>query len=177
MRHGESVYNVRGLCNDDPARPVNLTDAGRRQAADAAGRLRDAPFAHILISELPRARETAEIVNRHHRVPITADPRLNDIRTGFDGRPVAAYFAAMGPDRLDGVPPGGESLRQYQHRVGGFLDWLERQAWAGVLVVAHEETLRVVIARYRGLDEDAMAGLEIGNCEAVRFDLPATGGG
>ncbi len=31
MRHGQTNYNVLGLCNDDPARPVHLTDLGIEQ--------------------------------------------------------------------------------------------------------------------------------------------------
>ena len=59
MRHGQSEYNILGLCNDDPARKVRLTEQGRRQAERAAGELREAPLERIFCSELPRTRETA----------------------------------------------------------------------------------------------------------------------
>jgi broad specificity phosphatase PhoE len=173
LRHGESTYNVQGLCNDDPARPVPLTARGRRQAEAAADTLRDAPLERIFTSALPRCRETAAILDRHHGVPVVVDGRLNDIRTGFDGRPVAEYFAATGQDRWQVAAPGGETLAAYAERVTGFLAWLEAQAFAAVAVVAHEETLRVVAARYRGLDRRAMEQVQAENAVPELFVLPA----
>ena len=169
MRHGETDYNLRALCNDDPRVDVHLTAHGIAQAKAASEKLREVPLDAILISELPRTRQTAEIVNRYHGAPILVRPELNDIRSGFEGRPVTAYFAAVGADRMDLRPPGGESLRDYQARVLPVLDWLRERCWTTVLIVAHEETLRVLAAALRDLSEDRMLGLNFGNCEIVEF--------
>lgn len=173
MRHGQTNYNVLGLCNDDPTKNVHLTALGRQQAQTAAQQLTSVPLDQIIVSELPRTRQTAEIVNdyRQQQVPIQIHPAINDIRTGFDSCPVTEYFAAVGTHRLQQRPPGGESLLDYQARVWRFLDWLPQQPWQTVLVVAHEETLRVVMARYRGLADTVMENLVIGNCELVDFTL------
>lgn len=173
MRHGQTNYNVQGLCNDDPNVDVRLTDTGVAQATAAAEELRDVPLERILVSQLPRTHQTAEIINRYHQVPIEVRAELNDIRSGFEGRPVAAYFAAVGADRLDLRPPGGESMRDYQARVLPVLDWLRRQPGNAVLIVAHEETLRVLVADLRGLRPEQMLALDFGNCEAVEFDFLA----
>jgi broad specificity phosphatase PhoE len=170
MRHGQTTYNLLGLCNDDPRDEVPLTELGIRQAEEAAVTLKDAALERIFVSELPRTRQTAEIINRHHGVPIAAHPGLNDIRSGFNNRPVAEYFAATGHDRLHLRVNGGESLLDYQARVLAFLDWLRPQPWQEVLVVAHEETLRVLAARFRGLPDAALPGLAFGNCEILRFE-------
>jgi len=95
MRHGQSDYNVRALCNDDPRREVGLTALGVRQVEAAAERLREVPLGRILVSELPRTRRSAEIVNRYHHVPIETHAAINDIRSGFDGRPVTDYLRAI----------------------------------------------------------------------------------
>ena len=171
MRHGESAYNRLGLCNADPAVGVFLTDTGIRQAEAAADAMRDRPVERIFTSELPRTRQTADIVNRDHGVPVIAHPALNDIRTGFEGRPVAEYFAATGEDRLHRRANGGESLLDYKARVLAFLDWLSQQPPMDTLVVAHEETLRVIRARLDGLGDEAMHGLDFANCEVVEFDF------
>ncbi|WP_297526532.1 histidine phosphatase family protein [Thiohalobacter sp.] len=171
MRHGHSEYNALGLCNDDPGVPVHLTRKGRAQAEAAAARLREVPLEAMIASELPRTRETAEIVNRFHGVPIHVHPALNDIRTGFDGRPVAEYFAATRPDRLRIRPPGGESVLDYRERVLGFVDWLAQQPWQVLLVVAHEETLRILNAHFTGLPEDRLLDQDFANCEILRFRL------
>jgi broad specificity phosphatase PhoE len=171
LRHGETNYNRLGLCNDDPARDVYLTETGIRQAEAVAEELRDLPLERIFISELPRTRQTADIINRYHDVPVVAHPSLNDIRSGFDGRPVAEYFAATGHDRLHARANGGESLLDYKARVLGFIDWLRLRTENVVLVVAHEETLRVFRANFEGLTDEVMERLAFGNCEVVAFLL------
>lgn len=175
MRHGQTDYNVRSLCNDDPRRDVHLTALGVRQAEAAAERLRRAPLARILVSELPHTRQTAEIVDRDHGVPIEVCAALNDIRSGFDGRPVIEYQWAIASDPMHAAVNGGESLLAHKMRVIGFLQWLEALAGtdgpSGVLVVAHEETLRVVAAHYRGLDDGAMRHVSAANAEVWCFEL------
>lgn len=171
MRHGQSEYNILGLCNDDPVRQVRLTGQGRRQAERAAGELREAPLERIFCSELPRTRETAEIVNGFHCVPIQSHPGINDIRSGCDGRPVEEYFRAIAADRLNGRLDDGETLLEHKRRILGFLDWLRVQPYATVLVVAHEETLRVFAAYARDLSDAEMIDLEVGNCAVLSFEL------
>ena len=171
LRHGETRYNRLGLCNDDPARDVRLTPQGIRQAEAAAERLRTTPLERIITSELPRTRQTAEIINRHHGLALESHPALNDIRSGFEGRSVAEYFAATGHDRLHVRANGGESLLDYKRRVSGFIDWLRRQPEATVLVVAHEETLRVFTVCLAVLPDAAMPGLHYDNCELIEFSL------
>jgi broad specificity phosphatase PhoE len=171
MRHGETNFNRLGLCNADPAAHVHLTATGMRQAEAAAEQLREAPLARLITSELPRTRETAEIVNRYHNLPIQVHPALNDIRTGFEGRPVSEYFAATGPDRLHRRVNGGESLLDYRRRVAGFIDWFIGQPPQNTLVVAHEETLRVLRVCFCDLPDAALLEQTFGNCEIIEFDL------
>ena len=171
MRHGQSEYNILGLCNDDPDRKVRLTEQGRHEAERAAGELRQAPLERIFCSELSRTRETAEIVNLFHGVPIQAHPVINDIRSGCDGRPVAEYFRAIADDRLNIRVGDGETLLEHKRRILGFLDWLRVQPYATVLVVAHEEILRVFAAYARNLDDEEMIDLEVGNCAVFSFEL------
>jgi alpha-ribazole phosphatase len=80
LRHGETNYNRLGLCNDDPARDVHLTPEGTRQAQAAALRLRAAPLERIIItSELPRTWQTADIINRDHRVPLKSSHQAHPL--------------------------------------------------------------------------------------------------
>jgi broad specificity phosphatase PhoE len=171
LRHGHSDYNRLGLCNDDPRRPVHLTELGRRQARQAAARLRDVSLERVFSSELPRALETAAIVAAPHGLTPQPCPALNDIRSGFDGRPVTDYFAAVGADRLRLRVNGGESLLDYKARVLPFLERLRHRPWQRVLLVAHEETLRVLQAWHQGLPDQALEGLSFGNCELLEFEF------
>jgi broad specificity phosphatase PhoE len=64
VRHGESLYNVKRLCNADPKIDVPLTAHGIRQAQAARERLAGKSLEAIYVSELPRARQTADIIRR-----------------------------------------------------------------------------------------------------------------
>lgn len=171
MRHGHTQYNELHLCNDDPRVDVHLTAQGIAQAQAAAETLRDVRLDLILVTELPRTQQTAAIINQWHQAPIQVEPRFNDIRSGFEGQPVDAYFAAVGRDRFNIRPPGGESLRDFQARVLPALDELRRRQEQAVLVVTHEETLRVLAAHLRGLADCELESLQFGNCEIIAFDI------
>lgn len=169
LRHGQSQYNLLGLCNDDPARKVDLTERGVLQAETVAERLLPEPIAHIYCSPLLRAERTARIVAARLGVAVSCDDRLADIRSGCDGAPVARYLRAIAHDPVDGRVGDGESLRDYQGRVGGFLHWLAGQAFETVLLVAHEETLRILAAHYQGLALHQVAGRPFKNCSPYFF--------
>ena len=77
IRHGESEANVAGFVNDNPARPVNLTERGRAQTEAASNQLRTVRFTHAYASEFPRAQQTAEILLRHQSCPLQIDARIN----------------------------------------------------------------------------------------------------
>jgi len=171
MRHGQSEYNLLGLCNDDPGRNVRLTALGRLQAEAAARQLNAVRFDAIFCSELPRARETAEIVASGRGLSPSPNPLLNDIRSGCDGRPVAEYFALIAADRLHSRVGAGETLLEHKARVLQFLDWLLAQSLRQVLLVAHEETLRVFFAVAHGMSDAAMLDLSFANCEVFEIEF------
>ena len=171
VRHGESGYNLVRLCNDDPAQPVHLTARGRAQAAAAAERLAAEPVDAIYASPLPRARETAAIIAARIGSAVTQEARLADIRSGCEGRPVAAYQAAIAHDPLHARPNDGESLLDHRARVTGFLAWLRAQPHRGVVLVCHEETLRVLRSEAEGIAPADAVDLAFANGEIYAFEL------
>ena len=172
MRHGYTNYNDLGLCNDDPDTDVHLTRDGIAQAQSAAQALRDVTFDRLIVSPLPRTRQTAEIINRFHSVPVVVHDDLAHIRSGFDGRPVSDYFAAIADDPLHKRVNGGESLLDHKQRVLRFIDWLRTQKDKVVLVVAHEETMRVFIAYFEGgISDEQLRDFHVDNCEFRRYEL------
>jgi len=172
MRHGRTNYNDLVLCNDNLDDDVHLTQTGRQQAQAAALDLRNITLDRILVSPLPRTYQTAEIINQYHNLPIEIHPLLVDIRSGFNGRPVADYFAAIAPDPLNMRINGGESLLDHKHRILLFIDWLKQQSDQSLLIVAHEETLRVFIAFFEGGVEDhQLRDIHVPNCEYRHYVL------
>ena len=172
MRHGQTNYNLQGLCNADPERDVHLTELGREQAQQAALRLKSVPLDLIVASPLPRTRHTAAIVQQYHRCEIQYEPALADIRSGFEDRPVREYQAAIAADPLRLSANGGESLLDYKLRVMAFLHKLLQTEHQCVLLVAHEETLRVIYAHFHRLNDEAMLPLHFDNCEILAFEHP-----
>ena len=170
MRHGQTNYNLQGLCNADPGRDVYLTDLGLEQAQRAARRLKSVPLELIIASPLPRTRQTAEIMNLYHRCDIRYEEAIADIRSGFEDRPVSEYQAAIAADPLHRSVNGGESLLEHKQRVVGFLHKLVQTDHQHVLVVAHEETLRVIYAHFNHLSDEAMLALNFDNCEILPFE-------
>lgn len=144
MRHGESEYNVLGLCNDDPGIPVALTPYGRSQVIRAETGFEPGTIDLLYVSQLPRALETAAIVNRRQEAEIRVDPRLNDRRTGFEGRLIADYLAARDADPTNFRAEGGESFSMLKARVIDFLGDLRTMRTRRVLVVSHHEVLQIV---------------------------------
>ncbi|MBI1422556.1 MAG: hypothetical protein GC149_03745 [Gammaproteobacteria bacterium] len=171
MRHGQTNYNLLGLCNDDPADDVHLTAVGIAQAEAAAEQLRTVPLDMIVTSQLPRTRHTGEIINRYHALPLQTHPALNDIRSGFNGRPVTDYFAATAADPLNIAVNGGESLLMHKQRVLPYLDWLRQQPCQCVLSIAHEETLRVFYAWFHKITDAQLRDLHFANCEVMDFTI------
>jgi probable phosphoglycerate mutase len=117
-------------------------------------------------------RQTAEFFNHYHQVPIDVHEDIVDIRSGFDGRAVGEYFAATAHDPLNARVNGGESLLDHKQRVLGFIDLLQRQPQENILVVAHEETLRVFVAYFEGnVPDERLRDLHIANCEYRCYQL------
>jgi len=172
LRHGESAYNLLGLCNADPGVPVALTPAGRRQAEAAAARLRGLPIRRVYVSRLQRAQETAAIVNASHCVQIHVDARLDDRNSGFEGRPVGNYLQAMNAaaDPFDWKTGSGESYRELVARTHDFLDALTEVDEPAVLVVTHHEVLQAVSGYFDLLDPVQMWRVWVGNCELLEFE-------
>ena len=172
MRHAHTNYNELGLCNDDPNVDVHLDAIGVQQATSAAEQRRDASLDRIIVSPLPRTRQTAEFINQYHNAPIEVHPDITDIRTGFDGKSVSEYFTAIAHDPLNARVNRGESLLDHKQRVLDFIEWLQNQQQENILVIAHEETLRVFIAYFEGnVPDERLRDLTIANCEYRHYTL------
>jgi alpha-ribazole phosphatase len=170
MRHGQSNYNLKRLCNDDPRKDVHLTPLGRKQAEEVAEKLRDRGFEVVFISEFPRSRETAEIVNRYHNAPVRVDSRINDRKTGLEGRTFSEFLKALGTDIFNSRLEGGESFREEKRRVCSFLRDLKGMDYGSVLVVTHGEIMKVINGYFRKLSDRDAWSVKVGNCQVMEFD-------
>ena len=171
VRHGESEANIADFINDDPKRTVNLTERGRKQAEEAAARLRSLPFSHAFASEFPRARQTAEIILQQHPCVLRVDARLNERKSGMDGLPTCTFNDLVLPDPIHIRPPQGENFLQQTKRLRSFMESLETlPADATVLVVSHEYPLRSILMIAEEKPEVAVRQ-PIRNCGTVTVEL------
>ena len=124
VRHGETPSNAARVVQT-PDTP--LSARGREQAQRLAARLAQFPVGRILASDLARAVQTAEALQRATRAQLELEPLLQERNFGdVRGTP----YAELGYDLFapDFAPPGGESWEAFHRRVD--------RAWARVLEVA-----------------------------------------
>ncbi|MHB1865387.1 MAG: histidine phosphatase family protein [Candidatus Saccharimonadales bacterium] len=172
-RHAETNYNVLGLCNDSPKVNVYLTEKGIKQAELLAESLKDAKFEIIITSEFPRTKETARIVNKFHHAPTIEDVRINDLITGFEGKPVEDFRRARrsAENRWTVRLNGGESFEDEKLRVIAFLKDLKLRPEKCILVVTHQAIARLLYAVVNNLPYEKVNDLEVSNTHSFVLEL------
>ena len=172
-RHAETNYNVLGLCNDSPKVDVYLTDKGVEQAKLLAESLKDAKFDLVITSEFPRTKETARIVNQHHKSPTIEDSRINEVLTGFEGKRPSEFQEARlsAEDRWTVRLNGGESFEDEKLRVQEFLNDLKKRSEQSVLIVTHQAIARIIYAIDENLPNDKVDDLEVSNAHSFVIEL------
>lgn len=147
IRHGESIANAGNFINDDPAKPVGLTDTGKTQATACALRLQRENYTHAYVSEFPRAQQTAAYILQYHNCKLNIDARLNERKSGMDGLPVHTFNDQVNLDPLHFKTATGESFLQQMERLRSFLDELAlRHPQGRILAVSHENPIIAALA-------------------------------
>ncbi|MBI2453687.1 class I tRNA ligase family protein [Candidatus Peregrinibacteria bacterium] len=151
VRHGEARQNVEDKLNSDPLQDFHLTEEGRRQAGKASRKLAEQKIDMIFCSQLPRARETAEIFSAALGVSVTADNRLREREMGiFDGKSPHEYIRTFADleDRYSRRVEGGESFEDMESRAIEFINYLNKKhEGKNIVIVTHGDVVRAV-ARY-----------------------------
>jgi len=139
VRHTQTNYNVLKLANTDPTVDVHLSDEGIRQAENLAELLKSIEYDAVYISELPRTRQTAAIIDKYHNKEFFVDGRINDNKTGFESKPVEEFMNAVenAEDPWNQRFSDGESLNEAAERARNFIDELKTRNHQAVLIVTH----------------------------------------
>ena len=98
LRHGESTFNTERRIQGSSDNP--LTEHGRKQAHEAAGKLKEIPFNRIVSGSLRRQKDTAEIIGNElmKDIPIEIDERLNEVDYGLlEGKDEREIFCHIFP--------------------------------------------------------------------------------
>ncbi|CAL8360267.1 unnamed protein product [Lota lota] len=134
VRHGETQFNKDGLLQGQ-AIDSCLSETGVQQAEAVGLYLKDVHFTNLFVSEMLRARQTAEVILKHNSsscaLEMVCDSLLKEKSFGVaEGQPVKVYrdmAAAAGLEVLDFVAPGGESEQQVTERFKLFLESMLRR--------------------------------------------------
>lgn len=155
IRHGRQCSK---LCNVD----VALDETGRRQAVLTGQRLVSYGIEKLYSSELLRARETAEIINRSLALPCEILPDLQEIDFGgFTGKTdeeIKEIYGAFRTERSlhrDDIPypEGGECGRDVVKRVMPQLRRLCQRKEDRIAVITHGGVIRSVCAEILNTDQ------------------------
>lgn len=175
-RHGQSLLNVAGLVNGDPARDPGLSAQGTEEARRLAGQLAAVRIDLAVVSPFPRVLETTRVALAGRAIPIEEDDDLGDVRLGeLEGSTVAAYRAH--PAHADRTRrfPGGESLDEAALRYARAFERLLARAERVTLVATHEIPLRYAVNGAAGSDRLDGPAHDMANAAPDLFDETTLG--
>lgn len=166
VRHGQTEWSESGQHTGWTDVPLN--DAGRRQAGLLAARLAGHTFSLVLSSPLSRALDTCRAVGLGEHAQIDPDLREWDYgeiegRTTDEIRETRPGWTVWG-----GPVPGGETVEDVGRRVDRVI---ERALLADgeVAVFGHGHCLRILAARWLGLEPAAGALFELSTATVSRL--------
>ena len=154
VRHGETSWNARGLCQGTADVPLN--DRGRAEAARLRERLAGVRFDAAYTSPLGRARETAEALLAQSGLRAARWAAFAELSYGeWQGMPEAEWPGAAGErwrrDPWSMAFPGGESLDDVHRRAAPAWDRLvAAHPGETVLLAAHGHLNRVLLIHALG---------------------------
>lgn len=154
IRHGESILNGENKIQghiDSGLSPVGFT-----QAKKLTKRLPKNKFNFVYCSKLLRAKQTAEIISNHIRLPISFHKDLAEIYLGeWEGKtPDEVNLEYDGgykkwqknPTRT--LIPGAENIPEFKQRINKIFESIIENHKDGdnLLIVAHAGTITAIIA-------------------------------
>jgi len=148
-RHGETAWSLSG--QHTGLTDIPLTERGEENARLLGARLKGITFAKVLTSPLQRAKNTCALAG--FGIVAEVDPDLVEWNYGdYEGKTSAEIHKARPDWELfhDGCP-GGETLAAIAARADRVIARI-RQVEGNVLVFSSGHILRVLTARWLGLD-------------------------
>jgi broad specificity phosphatase PhoE len=169
VRHGETEWSRDGKHTGHT--DVPLTELGRRQAQAVGTALRGRRFAVVLTSPLARAAETCRLAGFGDVAQQRDELREWDYGA-YEGRKTIEIREEHRDWTLwrDGVPEG-ETIDEVAARVDGIIAEV-RSVQGGALLFAHGHVLRVLAARWLGLEPQAGAlfALDAASISALGYE-------
>lgn len=139
-----------------------LTEDGKTLAMTWGHALKPVSWNRMLCSDLPRARKTAELINRTLDIPVMPDSRLRELDWGqWTGKTLeqlkmesSDLWKAMRRSEWEFCPPGGESYQNVWKRGQAALAEASGR-WPGdtILVITHEGMIKSLVYHHTTLSD------------------------
>jgi broad specificity phosphatase PhoE len=176
LRHGATAWNAEGRLQGQADPPLG---AAGRQALLALALPPEWRRLPCWVSPLARARETATLLGWPDPVVV---PALIEMDWGrFEGRRLVDLRAELGCELarneacgLDFRPPGGESPREVMARLQLWLDGLDNDDGAAILVT-HKGIRRALLALATGWTMDGSPPVKLRDHDALLLRLAPDG--
>lgn len=173
VRHGLTRMTGPVLAGWTPE--LHLDARGEKQASDVAARLASLPLAAVVTSPLERCVETATAILGDRGLSLEVDDRLGECRYGdWTGQQLKALAKDPLWKAVQAHPsavtfPGGESLRDVQHRaVAAVRNWNQRLGPDATWVAcSHGDVIKAVVADALGLHLDLFQRIQADPCSVT----------
>ena len=184
VRHGATDWNLQGRCQGSSDR--ELSDAGIRQAEQAAALLGNENLHAVYSSHLRRARQTAALISQPHDLPVLIEEELreldhgelegltfNEIKTRY-----ADFLTRWRSEPAEIRVPGGERLADVADRAwNGLNQIVQRHAEAKrILVVSHNFPILGIVCRITGTHLNNYRTFHLDPCGVTRLSHDVTRG-
>lgn len=177
VRHGETDWNREGIYQGQV--DTTLNQKGKCEAERLGVALKDIKFSRIYSSDLLRARETAEIINKYLNIPIFYRAELREMNFGrwtgisiFDMEKVdPELFRKWQDNPWDVSPPGGETFKELTERVIKIIDEIfSIHRDENILVVSHAGPIKAIILYLLGANSKAYWNIRISHNTIVLLE-------
>jgi len=176
IRHGQTDSNFKGIYMGRSNENINYT--GYKQAYRLSSRLSAVSLSAIYSSPLRRAKVTADIISRPHRLGVVYLDEITEIFPGqWQGMkreeiksrwPDLWYQSRHDPSNIR--LPDGESYQEATKRALSGLNRVANEHRGGsVVMVTHDVIIRVLVAHVLGVTNSIYRHLEVDNASITRI--------
>lgn len=181
VRHVQAMGNFNRVFQGKT--DTDISEDGKKQLTNVTDRFRDVALQHIYVSDLKRARLTAEAVRGGRDIELSVEPRIREIDAGvWEGQPMLELkeqhpeaMRLWNEELWNFKADGSETMRQVYARTGAALkDIVAESENQTVAVVSHGCALKNMLCGALGCPiEELMDMPWLGNGSVTRVDFPA----
>jgi broad specificity phosphatase PhoE len=178
LRHGATDWNLQGRCQGSS--DLELNEVGIRQAQSIATRLSREQIHAVYASKLKRAQQTAELVTRHHDLPVLIEDDFRELDHGeLEGltfneikQTFSEFLQRWRSEPAEIAVPGGERLVDVADRAWNGLTRIAARHEQGdtIVVVSHNFPILGIACRVTGTPLNQYRTFHIDPCGVTRLN-------